>query len=130
MKLDPKLIAQGWHDLHASKLSKKERALGQWAEEALREAIYHDGVYAFEIISAIHDLDSEQKCIEIFSAGPIEDMLAYQGPTVINLIDKKARQDPSFAHVLGGVWQNSMTDEIWERVKAVRRTDSWADSRK
>jgi hypothetical protein len=129
MKLDPKTIAEGWYDLHTSKLSKTERALGQWAEEALRDAIYHDGVYAFEIISAIHDLDEEQKSIEVFSAGPIEDMLAYQGAVVIKLVEAKARQDASFAHVLGGVWQNSMTDEIWDRIKKVRRTDSWADSR-
>ena len=130
MRLDPKTVAEGWYDLHAAKLSKTERALGGWAEEALRQAIYNDGAYAFEIASAIHDLDPEHKCIESFSAGPIEDLLAFQGAIVIGWIEAKARKDPSFAHVLGGVWQNSMTDEIWNRVKKVRNTNGWADSRK
>ena len=129
MKLDPKIIAEGWYDLHTSKLTKAERALGEWAEEALREAIYHDGEYAFEIISAIHDLDSEHKSIETFSAGPIEDLLVYQGAVAIDLVENKARKDPSFAYVLGGVWQNSMSDDVWDRVKKVRKTEGWADVR-
>ncbi len=129
MKLEPKIIAEGWYDLHASKLTKTERALGAWAEEALKEAIYHDGEYAFEIISAIHELDSEHKCIESFSAGPIEDLLTYQGSAAIELVEKKAKQDSSFAHVLGGVWQNSMTDSIWDRVKKARKVEGWADAR-
>jgi len=130
MKLDSKIVAEGWYDLHVSKLTKTERALGGWAEEALRDAIYNDGEYAFEIISAIHDLDLEHQCIETLSAGPIEDLLAYQGAVVIGLVENKARKDPSFAHVLGGVWQNSMTDDIWDRVKKFRRTEGWADARK
>ncbi|MGI9241581.1 MAG: DUF6869 domain-containing protein [Verrucomicrobiales bacterium] len=125
MILDAKLIAEGWIDLRVSKLSKRERALGEWANEALKEAIYHDPDYAFEIIEAIHALDPEHKQVEEFAAGPLEDLLSYQGVMTIDRIEQKARQDPSFAFVLGGVWQGSTPDSIWERVEKCRERRGW-----
>ena len=125
MILDAKLIAEGWIDLRASKLTKQERALGDWANEALREAIYNDAEYAFSIIEAIHELDHEQKYVEEFAAGPVEDLLAYQWVSLIERIERKAREDRSFAFVLGGVWQNAMPDNIWDRVQACRERKGW-----
>ncbi|MEC5128344.1 hypothetical protein VSU19_16395 [Verrucomicrobiales bacterium BCK34] len=40
MILDAKLVAEGWFDLRISRLTKQERALGEWANEALQGAIY------------------------------------------------------------------------------------------
>lgn len=125
MILDAKLFAEGWIDLRKSKLSKRERALGDWANEALREAIYNDADYAFLIIEGIHELDPEQKYVEEFAAGPVEDLLAYQGVMLIDRIEQKARKDGSFAFVLGGVYQNAMPDNIWTRVKACRERAGW-----
>lgn len=124
MILDARLIAQGWIDLRTSKLTKRELALGEWANEALREAIYNDADYAFEIIEAIHELDPEQTQGEEFAAGPIEDLLAFQGVILIDRIEQKAREDTAFAFVLGGVYQNAMTDSVWERVQACRNRKS------
>lgn len=125
MILDAKLIAEGWIDLRASKLTKQERALGEWADEALREAIYNDADYAFSIIEAIHELDPDQKFVEEFAAGPVEDLLAYQGVALIDRVERKALKDRSFAFVLGGVWQNAMPDNIWDRVQACRERKGW-----
>lgn len=120
MILDAKLVAEGWFDLRISRLTKQERA-----NEALQGAIYNDAEYAFDIIEAIHDLDSDQKFTEEFAAGPVEDLLAYQGVILIERIEQKARSDKSFAFVLGGVWQNAMPDNIWERVEACRERKGW-----
>ena len=113
MILDAKLVAEGWIDLRASKLTKQERFLGEWANEALREAIYNNADYAFTIIEAIHELDPDQKFVEEFAV------------VLIERIEQKARADRSFAFVLGGVWQNAMPDNIWERVQACRERKGW-----
>ena len=126
MILEAELIAQGWIDLHTSKLSKRERALGEWANEALSEAICHDTDYAFDIIEAIHELDPDQQAVERFASGPIEDILSYQGAMVIDRIEQKALRDPSFAFALGGVWQRAMPESIWERVVACRECNGWS----
>ena len=125
MILDAKLIAEGWIDLRTSKLSKRERALSEWANEALQVAIYNDADYALRIIEAIHELDPSHRTVEEFAAGPVEDILAYQGVFVIDRIEQKARKDPSFAFVLGGVWQNIMPDNIWERIQSCQERRGW-----
>ncbi len=125
MILDAKLVAEGWLDLRASKLTKQERALGAWADEALGMAVYNDADYALQIIESIHALDPDHKFVEEFAAGPVEDLLAYQGVVLIERIEQKARCDKSFAFVLGGVWQNAMPDNIWERVQVCRERRGW-----
>ena len=125
MILEPQLVAEGWFDLQGAKLTKHERKLGLWAEEVLQAAIWNDADYAFSIVSLIHELDSEQKYVETFAAGPVEDLLSWQGASVIDRIEGLARRDPKFAFVLGGVWQNNMTDEIWARVQAAQQRKGW-----
>jgi hypothetical protein len=39
----------------------------------------------------------------------------------IERVEELARQDPNFNSLLGGVWQNTMTDEVWKRVQAARK---------
>jgi hypothetical protein len=125
MILDPKVVAQGWLDLHVREPDLRERVLGAWASDVLREAIDHDAEYALQIIDAIHELDSKQEAVAAFSAGPVEDLLASQGANVIDEMELRARRDPSFAFVLGGVWKNAMTDEVWSRVLACREMRGW-----
>ena len=129
MILEPKLIAQAWLDLHRKGIDAKERLLGEWVQEAITSAIYNDVDYAFEIIERIHELDVQRECIETFSAGPLEELLVHQGYAVIEKIETKAGNDKAFASVLGGVWQNAIQDEIWERVKKARSNEIWADAR-
>ncbi|MBA2731406.1 MAG: hypothetical protein H0U54_00795 [Acidobacteria bacterium] len=55
------------------------------------------------------------------AAGPLEDLLDKHGPDYIDRVEALARKDERFNHMLGGVWIDSMTDEVQERIKSVRR---------
>jgi hypothetical protein len=57
--------------------------------------------------------------IENLAAGPLEDVLVYHGPVIIEVVESYARQNPAFRHLLGGVWQRDMAPEVWERVQAL-----------
>jgi len=63
--------------------------------------------------------------MENLSAGPLEDLLAMHGPAIIDRVEAEAARDPTFAKLLGGVWQNRMTDEVWARVQAARDRRGW-----
>ena len=65
-------------------------------------------------------LDSSKEILEILSAGPLEDLLAQHGPYVIGRVEAEAKVNPGFAKLLGGVWKNAMSDEVWSRVQ-----DAW-----
>jgi hypothetical protein len=95
-----------------------------WAHEALNELIDSDPEQAWLIIQEIakHDFDDESKAM--FAAGPLEEILAKNGPRIIDRIEAKAKTDPKFNDLLGGLWKNTMSDEVWARVEAARKR-SW-----
>jgi hypothetical protein len=53
------------------------------------------------------------------AAGPLEDLLAYHGPTVINQVLDAARRSALLSAALGGVWGHTRFDpEVYRRVQA------------
>ena len=119
-------LADAWiRDQHAPKDSE-EREDTYWASGEVIDMTY-DGKSEelWQIILKIHERDQSITIQEILSAGPIEDLLSHFGELYIERIEEKARQDPAFAKVLGGVWQNRMSDEIWSRLQAVWDRQGW-----
>jgi uncharacterized protein DUF6869 len=75
---------------------------------------------AWEAIVAVVADAGARKFLGLLAAGPVEDLLALHGPQFIDRIEKAAREDATLASVLEGVWQFTMSDEIWERVQLVK----------
>lgn len=57
------------------------------------------------------------------AAGPVEDFISRFGDRVIEAVEARANADPKFRRVLRGVWQLSMTDEIYARVVVASRPE-------
>jgi Family of unknown function (DUF6869) len=56
------------------------------------------------------------------AAGPLEDLIANHGPTLIGEIEALAARAPRFAYALTGVWpQGKEGGLLWARVEAARR---------
>jgi uncharacterized protein DUF6869 len=96
-----------------------------WAFEALYDLVSEDPEAAWPMILQILRLDHSPSVMENLSAGPLEDLLAKHGPAFIDRVEAEAARDPIFAKLLGGVWQNRMTDEVWARVQAARDRRGW-----
>jgi hypothetical protein len=67
--------------------------------------------------------DLSQEVISILAAGALEDILARKGEEYIGRVELLAANDPKFKYLLGGVWQNTMSDEIWSRV--IKAAEPW-----
>ena len=128
--LDPKIVAKFWIQREEETREEKELDITGWLSSLIYNIFWNTehADYAFEIIDAIHELDKDQKHVETFSASLVEDILVHKGYSVIEKIENKAKQDRSFANVLGGVWKSKISEEIWERVQNARDTSIWADS--
>lgn len=59
------------------------------------------------------------------AAGPLEDLLSKHSNNFIERVELEAKSNPTFAQLLGGVWQFTMSDDIWERVQAVWNRSGW-----
>jgi hypothetical protein len=58
--------------------------------------------------------------LSILAAGPLEDLLVCHGVQFIERVEQEAKCSPSFNHLLGGVWQSRMPEDIWSRVQKAR----------
>ena len=119
-------LADAWvRHCHAPKGSE---ALSEtfWAIEEEHD-LFFDGKSEelWQLILKIHERDHSIAVQQVLSAGPIEDLLSKFGEQYIERVEDKARKDPMFAKVLGGVWQSNMSDEIWARLQAVWDRRGW-----
>ena len=83
-------------------------------------ALEGDGDRLWQFILEVYKRDLPDKVVAVLAAGPLEDLLAKRGVDFIDRVEELARKDPKFNQLLGGVWRNAMTDEVWQRVQAIR----------
>ena len=61
--------------------------------------------------------DDLRRLASNLGAGPLETLLAAHGVEMIARLEARATEDDRAAWILGCVWQGSMPDEIWDRVR-------------
>ena len=89
-------------------------------DEVMDWMVEGEGERLWEFVLAAYKRDLSDKVIAMLAAGPLEDLLAKCGVDYIDRVEELARKDPRFNYLLGGVWRNSMTDDVWQRVQAIR----------
>jgi len=104
--------------------SEKSNALF-WTHERTSYLTTYLPHKAWRVILLIWSMDQSTETMQGLSAGEIEDLLSRNGTEMIPLVEAEARRDPSFAKLLGGVWKNRMTDEVWSRLQAVWDRRGW-----
>lgn len=92
------------------------------AWEELDVLLRKEPAVAFRVIEEIHNVlvSSEPRDMQawaLLAAGPLEDLLAENGEAVIATAEALSKTDPEFRKLLSGVWQNSMSDELYARVQ-------------
>lgn len=114
-------IVDAWVAAESAEERSPERKSNEWAvERVMFWAMDGEGELLWRFVTAAYQRDLSDKTVAILAAGPLEDLLADDGPEYIERVEELARRDPKFNYLLGGVWRSTMTDEIWRRVQAAR----------
>jgi hypothetical protein len=117
-------LADNWIRYRYAPRNSAEAEATAWATD-LYDLEYDDPESLWLLILNIHGKDQSARVQEVLSAGPVEDLLAKHGEKFIDRVEAEAQKDPKFAKLLGGVWKNDMTDEIWNRLQAVWDRSGW-----
>src|SRR5687767_533547 len=72
----------------------------------------HEAVWDF--IIRTFEREMSDKAFAIIAAGPLEDLLADFGELYIERVEELARKNPRFNYLLGGVWRNDASDDVWD----------------
>jgi hypothetical protein len=118
-------LAAAWVDFWGAPEGSTERELLSWTSDREWELIRESPKEGWKLILAILQLNSSAEIQEVLAAGPLEDLLSYHGESMIAAVEQEARINPRFAVLLGGVWKNSMSAEVWSRVQAVWNRKGW-----
>jgi hypothetical protein len=110
-------LARAWITLQTTPQHAPEYNSFFWSFEQTYDLVREDPVEAWRLILTIWSLDQSPPTRRSLSAGPIEELLCFHGDFMIPHIERQAKADPSFATLLGGVWQNTMADDIWNRLQ-------------
>lgn len=95
------------------------------ANEILCTLVYELPETAWPLLLKILKKASSDAAYALLAAGALEDLLARHGQAFIERIETEARRDPKFRMLLGGVWQNTMPEDIWLRVQKARGNIIW-----
>jgi hypothetical protein len=118
-------LARAWITLQTLERDSESHRAAFWAHKRERYLIRWLPQKAWRVILIVWSMDQSPKTVQNLSAGPIEDLLVKHGGEMIPLVEAEAKGDPTFARLLGGVWKNQMTDEVWERVQKAWDRRGW-----
>lgn len=89
------------------------------------DGLFHDPERVWEAVLRLSRQTLTQEQVALLAAGPLEDLLVHHGAKFISRVEDEAQNSPSFANLLGGVWQSSMPQEIWTCVETARGGKCW-----
>ena len=112
-------LAKGWITLQTTPQHAPEYNSLFWAFRQSYDLAREKPMEAWRLILTIWSLDQSTPTKQSLSAGLIEELLCYHGEFMIQHIERQARADRSFATLLGAVRQNTMPDEVWNRLQDV-----------
>ena len=112
-------VAKAWITLQATPQHAPEYSSLFWAFTRTYDLAREEPMEAWQLILTIWSLDQSAPTRKSLSAGLIEELLCYHGESMIEHIERQARADRSFATLLGSVRQNTMKDEVWNRLQDV-----------
>ena len=76
---------------------------------------------AWNAIKSIFEIaEHEQEIIGMLAAGPLEDLLIQNGPTIFQTMSDYLKVNPRFKKCLGGVWLDK-EDPIFEKIEALMK---------
>jgi hypothetical protein len=106
------------------KRESDKKILDEYLDEMLSPAYECDPEILWLFVQNTYKRDLPERLVAILAAGPVEELLAYHGAQFIDRIEQEARRNTDFMHLLGGVWRNAITKEVWGRIEKCRG-DVW-----
>lgn len=106
-------------------LEKRDNSDTEWAVDEILDMTLNAPQSLWEIVLEILGKNPPNEVLEVLAAGPLEDYLSQLGDSVIEQVEAEAARDRRFKSLLGGVWKNAMSDQVWARVQACWDRSEW-----
>jgi hypothetical protein len=99
-------------------LGKDEDEPTFWAYSELADLVHKKPSEAFDVVLGILASTDDENVLNNLAAGPLEELIQFHGPSVIESIEREAFRNPKFIALLQGVWKAG-SEEIWRRIETL-----------
>jgi hypothetical protein len=117
-------IADAWIALERSEEDSEEYEKNFWSFETIWNLTLEAPIDCWDVILTIFKKDRSELILGALAAGPIESLLAFNGPKVIGLLENTVVEFPEFRAMLSGVWRNAIPEDVWQRLQKVIAADN------
>jgi hypothetical protein len=117
--IDRQKLVRAWIALQYATPASKAYDDNFWAFKALSDYCESEPDRCWELINEIRSADGTDVILANLAAGPLEDLMVQHAQQFIGKVEKLAEEDEQFRRLLGALWQNDVSDEIWARIKRV-----------
>lgn len=118
-------VAKAWVEMWRYEFNDPKRRQYDWVDDFEYDVVYEKPDLAIDLVLEILKLKPDNQTREVLAAGMLEQTLADHGSNIIDRVEYLSKSKPDFANLLGGVWKNSMSDDIWVRVQSVWDRKGW-----
>jgi hypothetical protein len=106
-------------------LINKEKEQYEWASEEVMDLAIDKSELLWCFILEVLSRNPPDEVLGMLAAGPLEDYLSYWAVEKIDVVEIEAKSNPAFSNLLGGVWQSSIPDKIWNRINKCTDRSGW-----
>jgi hypothetical protein len=75
----------------------------------------------WKLMVAVRRLDRSEMIEQILAAAVFEDLMSLHGSKLIDRVEVEVSRNPSFLGVILASYRVNMSDEVWDRLKAIVR---------
>ena len=107
-------------------------ALSRWAEGddtttdpliEMLEFAQADPRGALYLVLKVMSSASSERALGAIGAGPLQDLVANQGPEIIDDLEEEAKLNPRLRELLGGIYRLRAPDSVWDRIVHISGRD-------
>jgi hypothetical protein len=100
-----------------------------WAFDEVDQVVRRDPAAGLRLTCLLVNKASSDEALAYVAAGPLEDLLTFHGPTLIDRVTVAARADDRLQLALSCVWLNR-ANPVWERWFALMNEFGFADGKR
>jgi hypothetical protein len=100
-----------------------------WAFDEVNRIVRRDPAAGWRLTSLLVNKAPSDEALAYVAAGPLEDLLTFHGPALIDHVAVAARADKRLQLALSAVWLNR-ANPVWERWFALMNEFGFADGKR
>lgn len=112
--MDIKKLTQSYLEHYRSKLDADA-----WAWEEVNNIVHTSADDGWLVVMELIKEASTDEELSYIAAGPLEDLLIYNGNAVIKRVEDSSTTNSKVHKTLGFVMKNAISDEIWEHIQSL-----------